>query len=131
LTTHHRLLNLRVASDVLIQSDLDESLLPLLLDACSNIFNESLLSMSLELSPAPAFNDLPFILGQVVDAVLLQLVAVVSVSDEQDLQDSPRVHEVLQIARTYLHESWQHEVVGVDHQLGEELSFLLLNIEVV
>ena len=131
LTTHHWLLDLRIARDVLIQSDLDEGFFSLLLDASSNIFNESLISMSLELSPTPALYNFPFILSQVVNAVLFQLFTVMGMGNEQDLQHSSLVDEVLQIARTYLHQSRQHEVVSVNHQLCEELSFLLLNIEVV
>jgi hypothetical protein len=57
--------------------------------------NKTLLRLSLEVSPASAFKDLFLIDGEVVDAVPLQLVSIVSMSDEEDVEGRAGIDELL------------------------------------
>lgn len=83
------------------------------------------------MAPGSALKDLLLIQGEVVGAVLLQLVSIMSMSNEEYLQHSLGVDELFEVAGADFHQSVEHEEVSEDQQLDEELCLLFLDVEVV
>jgi hypothetical protein len=70
--------------------------------------------LSLEVSPPSALHDFPLVEGEEVDAVVFQLLGIVSMGDEHDLEDGFYSYKLLEIAGADVNQSWQHEVVSID-----------------
>jgi hypothetical protein len=57
--------------------------------------NKALFGLSLEVSPTSALKDLFLVDGEVVDAVPLQLISIVSMSNEEDIKGRAGIDELL------------------------------------
>lgn len=125
------LINFWILGDVFAYGDLDKGVVLLNFDALQDHVHKTFLRLSLEVSPSATLKDLFLVNGEEVDAVLLKLVGIVSVSYQQYLKSCAGIDKLFQVAGTYLDEARQHEIVSVDEESDEELSFLSLDVEVI
>lgn len=103
----------------------------LLVQLLIKCFHQLVLRLSFEVSEVSAVQNFLFVQANEVDAVLLKLVSIVSVSQQEYLQSALDVHVFFEVARADINESRQQEVVCVDHELDEELGVVSLDVEVV
>jgi hypothetical protein len=100
----------------LLQADRDEAIFLLFFQLLSDELDQTLLSLSLEMSPVPALHDFVFIQSDEVEAVPFQLLSIVSMSNQEDLEDILHTNERLQMTSADVDQSWQHEVISKHEQ---------------
>jgi hypothetical protein len=120
-----------VLLNILLQADTHKALLLLFFELLQDELNQAFMSLSLEVSPVSALHDLVLVQSDEVQTIPLQLFSIVSVSNQQDIEDILHIDILLDVTGTNVNESRENKVVSKDQKLEEECCILLSDVEVV
>jgi hypothetical protein len=115
----------------LLQADAHKALLLLFFELLQDELDQAFMSLSLEVSPVSALHDLILVQSDEVQTIPLQLLSIVSVSNQQDIEDILHIDILLDVTSANVNESREHKVVSKDQKLEEESCILLSDVEVV